>query len=86
MRRKTHNPPTPINGGWLRVRDEGDKVTMSLKVVDGDAIADQKEVQLVINSFERGCRFLDSVLENRQWDEIPITRCHLVQPASRRLS
>lgn len=35
-----------MKGGWLRVRDEGDKITMSLKVVDGDKIENQKEVCL----------------------------------------
>jgi adenylate cyclase class 2 len=29
-------------GGWMRVRDEGDKITMSVKVVDGNQIENQK--------------------------------------------
>ncbi len=47
-----------INGGWLRVRDEGDKITMSLKIVDGDKIHNQKESMLVVNSFEEAEKFL----------------------------
>ncbi len=35
-----------IKGGWIRVRDEGDKITMSLKVVDGAGIESQKEICL----------------------------------------
>lgn len=41
-----------IPGAWLRVRDEGDKVTMSLKIVDGDRIEDQKEICVTVNDFD----------------------------------
>lgn len=47
-----------INGGWLRVRDEGNKITMSLKVVDGDKIYNQKETELEVNNFEEARKFL----------------------------
>jgi adenylate cyclase class 2 len=50
-----------INGGWLRVRDEGDKITMSLKVVDGDQIHNQKETQLTVDSFEEARKFLTGI-------------------------
>ncbi|MEK7074900.1 MAG: CYTH domain-containing protein, partial [Patescibacteria group bacterium] len=42
----------------LRVRDEGDKITMTLKVVDGDGIKNQKEILLSVDSFERSEEFL----------------------------
>jgi len=47
-----------INGGWLRVRDEGDRITMSLKVVDGAEIHNQKETMLTVDSFEEAVKFL----------------------------
>ena len=50
-----------INGGWLRVRDEDDKITMSLKVIDGDKIHNQKEVMLVIDNFEEARKFLSEI-------------------------
>lgn len=50
-----------IEGGWLRVRDENDKITMSLKVVNGDKIEDQKEICLKIDSFDEGVKFLESI-------------------------
>jgi len=50
-----------IKGGWLRVRDEGDKITMSLKVVDGDKIENQKETQLVIDNFDSAVNILESI-------------------------
>ena len=40
-----------IPGGWLRVRDEGDKITLSLKIINGTKIEDQKEIQLSVDSF-----------------------------------
>ena len=50
-----------INGGWLRVRDEGDKITMTLKVVDGDKIENQKEINLKIDDFEEAVKFLETM-------------------------
>jgi len=45
-------------GSWLRVRDEGDKITMSFKSVTGDKIENQKEINLEINDFKKGVDFL----------------------------
>jgi|SRR5450755_2972645 adenylate cyclase class 2 len=49
-----------IAGGWLRVRDEGDKVTTSLKVVNGTQITDQRELMLKIDNFDTAVSFLTS--------------------------
>ncbi len=50
-----------IKGGWLRVRDEGDKITMSLKIVDGNKIENQKELCLRVDNFEHATEFLISI-------------------------
>lgn len=50
-----------IKGGWVRVRDEGDKITMSVKIVDGVNIENQKETQLVVNNFKQARNFLKLV-------------------------
>ena len=50
-----------IKGAWLRVRDEGDKITMSLKIVDGDKITDQRETQLVVDNFSEAVSFLKTI-------------------------
>ena len=47
-----------IKGGWVRVRDEGDKITMSLKVVDGTGIESQREICLKIDNLEKAYAFL----------------------------
>ena len=46
-----------LNGAWLRVRDEGDKITMSIKVA-GTAIEDQKEIMLTVDSYDHAASFL----------------------------
>lgn len=54
QKRVTFNLPKghEIPGGWVRVRDEADKITLSLKVVDGTNIENQKEIVLKVNDFE----------------------------------
>lgn len=54
---KGHEAPNT----WLRVRDEQDKITMSLKIVDGGKIENQKELCLEINDFTSGIEFLQSI-------------------------
>lgn len=55
-----------ITGGWLRVRDEQDKITMSLKVVDGEEISNQKEICLTIDNFAEGVKFLEQIGARRK--------------------
>ena len=73
-----------IPGTWLRVRDEGDKITMSIKSVNGDKISGQKERQLIVDNFDEACKFLlnigcikSSYQENKRelWilDDVEIT-------------
>ena len=45
-------------GAWLRVRDEGGKNTLTLKIIDGEKIEDQKEISLVIDSLEEALELL----------------------------
>lgn len=60
MRRKSFTPPDEkdIEYSWTRVRDEGDKITMSFKSIKGDKIEDQKEEMVVIDDFQAGVDFL----------------------------
>ncbi len=50
-----------IKGGWARVRDEDDKITMTVKVVDGADIENQKEATLIVNDFKQARNFLKLV-------------------------
>lgn len=47
-----------IEGGYIRVRDEGDKVTMSLKATINGAINTQKEVMVVVDNYSKACLML----------------------------
>ena len=55
QKRTTFNLPKghEIEGGWARVRDEGDKITLSLKIINGVSISDQKEIQLIVDNMSQ---------------------------------
>jgi len=50
-----------IKGGWIRVRDESDKITMSLKIIDGNKIENQKEICLKVDSFNQAEMLLQTI-------------------------
>lgn len=51
-----------IKGGWLRVRDEADKITMSLKIMESNGMIDgQKEIELTVNSYEQAVSLLKAI-------------------------
>lgn len=60
MRRINLYPPDEEYGdrAFVRVRDEGDKITMSLKDMSGTTIEEQKEVELVVDNFDKAQAFL----------------------------
>lgn len=63
MKRRVFYPPQGIEKGWMRVRNEGDKITMAYKYVGGNKnkITDQKEIEIEINDFSQGCEFLKTI-------------------------
>ncbi len=46
---------------FARVRDEGDKITMSVKEFLGDKIEDQKEICIVVDNFDNAVLFLEKI-------------------------
>jgi adenylate cyclase class 2 len=46
---------------WIRVRDEGDKVTLAVKMVLGRRIRDQKEIQVTVDDFKKAMEFLEAI-------------------------
>lgn len=46
---------------WVRVRDEGDKVTMSYKQFFSESLEGMTEIELTAPSYEQGCLFLNSL-------------------------
>ena len=56
--------------GWIRVRDEGDKITMSFKAnYPGEGIEVQKEICLEVNDYDKAIAFLDVILERKAYQE-----------------
>lgn len=51
---------------WVRVRDEGDKITMTLKhLFDEQRIDSVSEINLEIDSFENACEFVEGLALKR---------------------
>lgn len=47
--------------GWVRVRNEGNKVTMSYKQLNDRTLHGTKEITVLVDDFERACSFLVSI-------------------------
>ncbi len=43
---------------WVRVRKEGDKITVTMKIVSHAAIDGTQEIEFSVDSFEKACEFL----------------------------
>ncbi len=70
MKRVVFVPPHGNGQQWLRVRQEADKATMSLKEITGAGITDQKEIELIIDDYKKGIDFLIGIgLEQKSYQE-----------------
>lgn len=57
-------------GGWVRVRNEGDKVTLSYKQLNDRTLHGTKEVTVTVDDFATTCLFLESIgLEAKSYQE-----------------
>ena len=48
-------------GRFVRVRDEGNKITLSFKSFEGEKIEDQKEICLTVDSFDNAVKILELI-------------------------
>ena len=56
--------------GWIRVRDEGNKVTLAYKQLDDRGLHGTKEVSVEVNSFDDTCSLLESIgLKQQSYQE-----------------
>jgi adenylate cyclase class 2 len=74
MKRKGYDFPDERlrkdKNGWVRVRDEGDKVTMSYKQLNNRELDGTHEVQLTVDDFDAACGFLEALgLEHNVYQE-----------------
>lgn len=57
-------------GGWVRVRNEGNKVTLSYKQLYDRTLHGTKEVTVVVHNFDTTCNFLKAIgLESHSFQE-----------------
>ena len=62
MKRKTFDFPNVTIGTskWGRVRQESEKVTMTVKEIKGKGINDTYEIELIVNSFDLASEFFEA--------------------------
>ena len=60
MRRKTFDFPSSNVKKWGRVRQEFDKVTMTIKEIRGPGINDTYETELIVNDFNTAVSFFEA--------------------------
>lgn len=48
-------------GGWIRVRDEGNKVTLTYKQLNDRTLHGTKEIEVIVNDFDKTCDLLISI-------------------------
>lgn len=64
MRRKTYDDRDENLrkiGGWVRVRDEGDKITLSYKQLNDRTVHGTKEVTVIVDDFDMANTFMDAI-------------------------
>lgn len=85
MKRQTFHPKVDADKLWGRVRDEGDKITLTIKKVeDSSNIKGTFEAEVIVDSFENAGKILEAVgfsltsyqenyRERWQYQEVEIT-------------
>lgn len=57
-------------GGWVRVRDEGDRITLTYKQLNDRTLHGTKEVSVEVNDFNKTCEILQAIgLEAKSYQE-----------------
>lgn len=73
MTRRTydfHDRRLEDDKGWVRVRDEGDKITLSYKQLSDRTLHGTKEVSVEVSDFKNACLFLESIgFESKSFQE-----------------
>lgn len=58
MKRKTFDHPTNKQSDWFRVRDEGNRITLSYKKVVDRTVHGTKEISVEVSDFDAACAIL----------------------------
>jgi adenylate cyclase class 2 len=60
MRRKVYEHPSLKDRDWFRVRDEGDKITMSYKKMADRSLHGTQEIVCTVSDFDGACEILEA--------------------------
>ena len=73
MRRKNFDHPDrrlEKIGGWIRVRDEGDKTTLAYKRLLDRTLEGTQEISMTVDDFDKACNLLLAIgLDNKSYQE-----------------
>ena len=58
FRRYVYNLPISKKWAWARIRDEGDKITMTYKRVIKESLDGVEEIELIVDDFDKARNFL----------------------------
>ena len=64
MRRKVYDEPTPFavyGHGWIRVRDEGNKVTLTYKKLKDRTVNGTVDITVIVDSYDKTCALLEEM-------------------------
>ena len=81
MRRKNfdyHDSHLEKVGGWIRIRDEGDKITLAYKQLTDRTLEGTKEISIVVNDFDKACNLLLAIgMDSKSYQETKRERWEL---------
>src|SRR3990167_7617251 len=81
MRRKNFDYPNSHLekvGGWIRIRDEGDKITLAYKQLTDRTLEGTKEMSIVVNDFDKACNLLLAIgMDSKSYQETKRERWEL---------
>lgn len=70
MRRYVYDISPDKPDTWIRLRDNGEKITITLKDVRDESIGGTKEIEITVNNFERAHALLKSIgLKEKAYQE-----------------
>ena len=70
MKRCAFDSPMPDPNSWMRVRDEGDKVTLSYKTTKDRTLHGTKEASVTVGNFDAACALLAAMgMKNKSYQE-----------------
>jgi adenylate cyclase class 2 len=61
MKRKVYDVDEKDVHKWIRLRDDGEKVTLTVKHIEHDGVDGTKEVEIVVDDFDTAAKLINSI-------------------------